>query len=122
MTTGSLDPRTVTRGLSLSRYGRHRRGYPLNRSIGVGLEGILLTSHIYSCTQSMVPYLGDDEFGTAWSDPRLGALSPEARPGGRPVRAAPPSLGAVDQPGHPALAIASRGRGGHESRLVSTLI
>jgi hypothetical protein len=45
----------------------------------VGLESILLTSHIYSCTQSMVPCLGDDEFGTAWSDPRLGALSPKAR-------------------------------------------
>jgi hypothetical protein len=72
----------------------------------VGLEGILLTSHIYSCTQSMVPYSGNDEFGTAWSDPRLDLDHPKLGPGGRPVRAAPQSLGAVDRPGHPALAVA----------------
>jgi hypothetical protein len=39
----------------------------------VGLEGVLLTSHIYSCTQSMVPYSGDNELGATWSDPRMRA-------------------------------------------------
>jgi hypothetical protein len=28
----------------------------------VGLEGVLLTIHIYPFTQSMVPYPGDEEF------------------------------------------------------------
>jgi hypothetical protein len=45
----------------------------------VGLEGVLLTSHFYPFTQSMVPYSGDHEFGTAWSDPRLGARTRTSR-------------------------------------------
>jgi hypothetical protein len=54
----------------------------------------------------MVPYSGDDEFRIAWSDPRLDLDHPKLGPGERPVRAALPSLGAVDQPGHPSLAVA----------------
>jgi hypothetical protein len=34
----------------------------------VGLQSVLLTSHLYSCTQSMVPYSGDEEFCLSWSD------------------------------------------------------
>jgi hypothetical protein len=34
--------------------------------MGVGLEGVLLTSHLYPCTQSMVPYSGDNELGATW--------------------------------------------------------
>jgi hypothetical protein len=64
----------------------------LNRSMGVGLEGILLTSHIYACTQSMVPYSGDNEFGTAWSDPRLDLDHPKLGPRGRPVGQLPRRL------------------------------
>lgn len=40
--------------------------------MGVGLEVVLLTSHLYPCTQSMVPYSGDEEFCLAWDDPGLG--------------------------------------------------
>jgi hypothetical protein len=37
--------------------------------MGVGPEGVLLTSHLYPCTQSMVPYPGDNELGATWPDP-----------------------------------------------------
>jgi hypothetical protein len=37
--------------------------------MGVGPDGVLLTSHLYSCTQSMVPYSGDEELVLSWSDP-----------------------------------------------------
>jgi hypothetical protein len=30
--------------------------------MGVGLEGLLLTRHLYPFAQSMVPYSGDEEF------------------------------------------------------------
>jgi hypothetical protein len=33
----------------------------LNRSMDVGLEGVLLTTYIYPFTRSMVPYSGDGE-------------------------------------------------------------
>jgi hypothetical protein len=36
--------------------------------MGVGLEGVLLTSHLYPFTQSMVPYSGDEDFCLSWSD------------------------------------------------------
>ena len=34
----------------------------------MGLEGILLTKHLYSFTQSMVPHSGDEEFCLSRSD------------------------------------------------------
>jgi len=40
--------------------------------MGVGLKGLLLTSHIYPYTQSMVPYSGDKEFCPAWGRPGSG--------------------------------------------------
>jgi len=46
--------------------------------MGVGLKGVLLTSHIYPCTQSMVPYSGDKEFRLAWDDPG-GSIGPRSR-------------------------------------------
>jgi dTDP-4-dehydrorhamnose 3,5-epimerase-like enzyme len=46
----------------------------------VGLKGALLTSHIYPCTQSMVPYSGDEEFRWAWDDPGLGIAWPSVTP------------------------------------------
>jgi hypothetical protein len=72
----------------------------------VGLDGVLLTRLPSSLVSFGGPYSGDDEFGTAWSDPTLDLDHPKLGPGGRPVRAAPQSLGAVDRPGHPALGVA----------------
>jgi dTDP-4-dehydrorhamnose 3,5-epimerase-like enzyme len=48
--------------------------------MGVGLEGVPLTSHPYPCTQSMVPYSGDEEFCLAWDDPGLGIAWPWVTP------------------------------------------
>jgi hypothetical protein len=45
----------------------------LNRSMGVGLEGLLLTRLPSSFTWVDVPYSGDNELGATWSDPRMRA-------------------------------------------------
>ena len=40
----------------------------MNRSMDVGLEGVLLTRHLYSLPSRMVPYSGDEEFCLFWCD------------------------------------------------------
>jgi hypothetical protein len=48
--------------------------------MGVGLKVVLLTSHLYPRTQSMVPYSGDKEFCLARDDPGLGIAWPSVTP------------------------------------------
>ena len=55
--------------------------------MGVGLKGVLLTSHIYPYTQSMVPYSGDEEFCLAWDDPGLGIAWPSVTASSSSARA-----------------------------------
>jgi hypothetical protein len=67
---GPLDARTLTRGLP--PYVRLRRGHPLNTSMDVGLEVLLLTRLPSSFPWDEVPYSGDGEFSPAWDEPGCG--------------------------------------------------
>jgi hypothetical protein len=58
----------------------------LNRSMDVGLEGVLLTRCPSSLSLAHVPYSGEDEFGLAWSDPGCGTQVFESVAEGKRLR------------------------------------